>query len=225
MSTRERWIVYPLLFLTLGIAMRNQFLPTNVFKAMDLRANDIKVNEFTAHTILCDGLVVRDKASCSRIEYKSAVGEQMAINGFLKSLQFRSTEAEFGKLAITDEQGQPVVAMQQDQNTKAGVIQTMLANGAPQVQIYSNGSGGIVNTIGHSGQVLVAMGHDGENFGVFAQFPQTGRPQFPITTPSRFQSQPLLPKSTPNTQPEEKKDEPKKEEMKPEIKTIPPSEK
>ena len=218
MSTRERWIVYPLLFLTLGIAMRNQFIPTNIFKAMDLRANDIKANALTAETIRCNNLELMGKVSCSEIEFKRALGDQMIVNGFLKSLQFRSAEAEFGKLAVTDEQGKPVIVMLEDPNTKSGAIQTMNANGAPQVQIHSNDSGGIVTAIGHLGQVLVAMGHEGKVFGVFGQYPQQG-PPFLLTSPWPFQTQPTTPKLTPSpapkTPPEEKKEEPKKEEPKP----------
>ena len=41
MTDRERWIIYPLVFLTLGIALRNQFLPTRRFGAMDLRAGEL----------------------------------------------------------------------------------------------------------------------------------------------------------------------------------------
>ncbi|MBN1396042.1 MAG: hypothetical protein JW959_13550 [Pirellulales bacterium] len=45
MSTRERWIVYPLLFLTLGIAVRNYFLPTGRLAVGDLRAERISCGE------------------------------------------------------------------------------------------------------------------------------------------------------------------------------------
>jgi hypothetical protein len=38
MSTRERWIVYPLLFLTLGIAIRDKFLPPRILRVQNLLA-------------------------------------------------------------------------------------------------------------------------------------------------------------------------------------------
>jgi hypothetical protein len=45
MSERERWVVYPLLFLALGVALRDKFVGT------------------TSRTIHCQELVVEDEAS------------------------------------------------------------------------------------------------------------------------------------------------------------------
>ena len=52
MTDRERWIVYPLVFLTLGIALRNQFLPTRQFGAVDLKAGEISAKKSFATTWL-----------------------------------------------------------------------------------------------------------------------------------------------------------------------------
>jgi hypothetical protein len=217
MSTRERWIVYPLLFLTLGIAMRNQFLPTKRFGAMDLKAADI-----TAQTIHCnnlevmqDGIIRNNLGVAQEIQFQRARGNAIRAD-YSESLHSKSVEAECHNMILADEQDKPLIIMQEDKNTKTGMIQTVRSDGAPQVQIRSNDTGGIVTAVGHQGQVLVAMGHEGQTFGVFAQFPQSGRPPFPITSPWQFQSQPSLPKFTPTpvpkTPPEEKREEPKKEE-------------
>jgi hypothetical protein len=205
MTTRERWIVYPLLFLTLGMAMRNQFLPTRGMGAVDFIAGKI-----SAQTILCDNLEVRQDEKCRNLQFGDARGERLIAN-YSQSMKSTSADLECPKFTVTDPQGKPVIIMLEDQNTKAGVIQTMRADGAPQVQIRSNDTGGIVTAIGHLGQVLVAMGHEGQAFGVFAQFPQVG-PPFPLTSPWRFQSPPAKPKITP---PDEKKEEPKKDEPNP----------
>jgi hypothetical protein len=219
MSTRERWIVYPLLFLTLGIAMRNQFLPTKKFGAMDLKAADI-----TAHTIRCDNIevrqdgIVRNKLLAQDIEFKNAQGDAARAK-YSESIQAKIAELDCRGVTVTDEQGRPVVGMAQNETTKAGVIQTMLPSGAPQVQIFSNGTGGVVTTVGHQGQLQVAMGSFGESFGVFAQFPRTGRPPFPITSPFQFPLQTPPQKATPNVAPnpsaDEKKEEPKLDQSKP----------
>jgi hypothetical protein len=213
MSTRERWIVYPLLFLTLGIAMRNQFLPTKKFGAMDLKAADI-----TAQTVHCNNIevmqdgIVHNNLLAQDVEFKSAHGDAVHAK-YSESIQAKFAEADCRKFTVIDEQGKPVVGMAQNENTKAGVIQTMLPSGAPQVQIFSNATGGVVNTVGHLGQVHVTMGQEGELFGVFAQFPQSGRPAFPITSPFRFQLQPPAPKKSEATSQEDKKKEvPKKED-------------
>lgn len=210
MSTRERWIVYPLLFLTLGIAMRNQFLPTKKFGAMDLKAADI-----TAQTIHCGNIDVQQEGvfrglAAQELKFQIAHGDSVRANSS-QSLQSKFGEVECRKLEVTDEHEKPVVVLLEDPNTKAGAIQTMLPNGAPQVQVFSNAAGGVVNTIGHLGQVHVAMGQEGELFGVFAQFPQSGRPAFLITSPFQFQLQPPAPKKSPSPE-EKKKEEPKKDD-------------
>ncbi len=129
MSTRERWIVYPLLFLTLGIAMRNQFLPTKRFGAMDLKAADI-----TAQTIHCnnlevmqDGIVRNNLGVVQELQFQRARGNAVRAD-YSEILQSKLGEVECRKLVVTDEQEKPVVVMIQDQNTKSGVIQTMLSN-------------------------------------------------------------------------------------------------
>jgi hypothetical protein len=211
MSTRERWIVYPLLFLTLGIAMRNQFLPTRTLGAVDLKAG-----ELSAQNIICDSLIVRQEGKCNKLQFLDAQGQRL-VAGYAESIQSKTGEAEFRRVTVADEQSKPVIIMLEDPNSKSGVIQTMRADGAPQVQIRSNDTGGVVTAIGHLGQVLVAMGHEGQAFGVFAQFPQAG-PPFPLTSPWRFQppskTPKLMPSPAPKTSPEEKKEEMKKDETK-----------
>jgi hypothetical protein len=218
MSTRERWIVYPLLFLTLGIAMRNQFLPTKRMGAVDFMAG-----ELSAQTIRCDNLEVRQDEQCNNLHFNGATGDHLTVN-YAQSNHSRSGEAEFRQLAVTDEQTKPVIIMQENQNTKSGVIQTMTADGAPQVLIHSNGASGVVAAIGHMGQVVVEMGHEGNAYGVFAQTLQGG-PPFMLTPPKFYQAAPAVPKLSPtpmpNTPPveknnEAKKEKPKTEESKPE---------
>ncbi|MBU4399038.1 MAG: hypothetical protein KKE86_06840, partial [Planctomycetes bacterium] len=53
MSTRERWIVYPLLFLTLGIALRNKILPPTHFGGME---TTLKAGEIDVRRIRCGEL-------------------------------------------------------------------------------------------------------------------------------------------------------------------------
>jgi hypothetical protein len=198
MSPRERWIVYPLLFMTLGIAIRNQFLPTNVVKTMDLQAN-----ELAANTIRCNNLLVMDTTQSKGLEFGSALGDQMLVknqlivNDLLKSMRLLAQDVAFYKLSITDEQGRPVIVMLEDKDAKSGAIQTMTADGVPQVQIRSNKTGGIMLAIGHLGQVL-------------AQFPSVGPPF--MLSPSWQPPKPsVTPTPTPNAPLEEKKIDKKEE--------------
>jgi hypothetical protein len=57
MSSRERWIVYPLLFLTLGIAIRDKFLPAKRLMVMNLMAGEVVSPRIHCHeldSVLCE---------------------------------------------------------------------------------------------------------------------------------------------------------------------------
>jgi hypothetical protein len=120
MSTRERWIVYPLLFLTLGIAMRDQFLPTKRFGAVNLKAAEI-----TAQTIHCnnlevmqDGIVRNNLGVMQEIEFLRARGKEIRTE-YSENLRSKSVEADCHNIKVTDEHDNPVIGMGEDPNTKA----------------------------------------------------------------------------------------------------------
>jgi len=127
MSTRERWIVYPLLFLALGIAMRDK-----VVNAIGTPWTQIQGAEIKAPRIHCGQLVAKE----------------IVVNG---------------------PNGRPVILAEANPRDGTGIIKTLSANGFPLVVIHASDTGGIVSAIGQLGKVLVDMGHQGQNFGVFAE--------------------------------------------------------
>ncbi len=191
MNTRERWIVYPLLFLTLGIALRNQFLPTRRFGAIDLQAAEVK-----AQKIICNEVIVMEKASGRKLEFEDMKANHV-VGGLGEFVQTKSREMDCLGLKISSEEGKPIVLLTEDSTAKAGVLQMMNEKGTPLAQIRPTSSGAAFVSWRSDGKALVAMGHEGENFGVFAQFPQAG-PPFPLTSPWRFQGTP-----TPGAQPQQ----------------------
>lgn len=213
MSTRERWIVYPLLFLTLGIAMRNQFLPTKRMGAVDLRAG-----ELTAQKIHCNSLTVDQDQTCANLTFGTAQGNRLDA-GLVQSQIAKFAQSQSLEFKIVDKKENSIIMMLEDPSKKSGTILTLRDNGTPQVQLLSTNDGGMVKAFGHTG--LVEMGHEGERFGVFGQFNQSGQPLFPMTPQKHSPSQSTTPKTSPtpqNNPPEEKKEELKKEEVKPEDK-------
>jgi len=192
MTDRERWIVYPLVFLTLGIALRNQFLPTRRFGAVDLQAGEI-----SAQKIICNDLVVRQTGACNQLQseqfqFNEALGKHIRTLGLTECVQLKAGEAEFGAMLILNAQGKKVVLAGFDKNTQSGVIQTMTSSGLPLVQLRTTDRGGAVTAVGLGGKVLVEMGQEGQNFGVFAKLPQGQI--VPLTLLWRMESQSLVPK-------------------------------
>ena len=210
MTDRERWIVYPLVFLTLGIALRNQFLPTRQFGAVDLRAG-----ELSAQKIICNDLIVRQTGACNHLQseqfqFNEALGKHIRTLGLAECMQLKAGEAECGAMLIINNQGKRVVLVGADKNTQSGVIQTMASNGLPLVQLRPTDTGGAVTVVELGGKVMIEMGQEAQNFGVFAKLPQIGQ-VVPLTLPLRMEPQSLVPKPsqspTPNT-PEQKDNPP-----------------
>ncbi len=162
MSTRERWIVYPILFMTLGIALRDKIIPPPHLGSGRLQ---FQAGEITTEQLRCKQLQV-DTVVCNRLEAARTECRTFLVNG------------------PTD---QPVVVALADANTHAGVIETFAANGLPQVRLLSTPTGGIVSTIGRAGRAQLLMGDLGQNLGVFGQLP--GRePPFLLTRPWRYEA-------------------------------------
>jgi hypothetical protein len=55
MSTRERWVVYPLLFLTLGIALRDKVVPRNTLRVREVVCERLVCNRSECRTLLVNG--------------------------------------------------------------------------------------------------------------------------------------------------------------------------
>ncbi|MBN2581001.1 MAG: hypothetical protein JXB10_18610 [Pirellulales bacterium] len=124
MSERERWIVYPLLFLALGVALRNQFFPTKRFGAIDLRAG-----ELSAQRIRCNELVVEGKTKSQEIRFDKAGGNMLKcgrIDGMLM---------ECHALNVVSGKGKSLVMAGEDSKTHSGVFQVLNARGIPLLQV------------------------------------------------------------------------------------------
>jgi hypothetical protein len=203
MSDRERWIVYPLIFLTLGIALRNQFLPTRRFGALDLRAGEV-----AAQKIVCNDLEIREAGKCNQFQcgqfqFNDALGKHIRVLGLAENTQLRAGAVECRELQVVNADGKPVVLAGADKNTQCGAIQTMNPNGMPLVQLRSTETGGVVTSVGLGGNVVLAMGAEGQNIGIFAHFPRIGQ-VFPLTSPvpgPGGQQSPQSPSPTPSVPP------------------------
>jgi len=145
MSTRERWIVYPLLFMTLGISLRDKIKPP---AHLGSRGLQVEAGEIVAGRIRCGQLQVQETAVCKRLE---------------------STRSECHALLVYGPTDRPVVVAGFDARTHAGLLETFAANGLPQVRLLSTPDGGIVNTIGRAGRAQLVMGEINQALGLFGQ--------------------------------------------------------
>ena len=124
MSTRERWIVYPLLFLTLGIVMRDKFVPAARFEANELAAERIHCNQLRVDQVASAGGLAVQTIQCSELAVAGPNGRPTVIlvtdpknkGGAIETLS--ATGAPLVRLLPTDSGG-VVVASDFKQVVKA----------------------------------------------------------------------------------------------------------
>lgn len=181
MSTRERWILYPLLFLTLGIVLRDKVFPQKDFKALEVTAPEVTANKVTAF-----GEVAAEKVRCARLEC-----QVMTITGQSGTGRVRlgTQRGRGGWIELYGANGSKLVVAGADPTGKSGMIDTYNSDGVPQVQLRSNRSGGLVTTGGGDEKIWLVLGRIGENYGVFAESAELGRSML-LTLPWRFDTRP-----------------------------------
>lgn len=155
MTTRERWIVYPLLFLTLGIVMRDKWFKSPV---------DAPI--VTAGKIRCAQLEV-GKAQCGVLTIAGAKGEDRVLLG--------TSSNQSGVVELRGRDGKTVFMAGADKTGRFGVVETFSSNGALRVQLSSNDEGGVVRTIARDEQIIMHLGHEAMHSGLYAILPEMGR--------------------------------------------------
>ena len=164
MSTRERWIIYPLLFMTLGIALRDKIILPAHLGNLGLQ---VQAGEIQARRIRCTQLQV-DAVACERLQ---------------------SIQSECRTLVVNAAGNHPVVIATSDPQLNCGRLEVFTGTGSPQVGLISTPTGGLVTTIGSGGRAGLIMGDTGKSMGVFAELPGGGPPLL-LTRPFALQPKP-----------------------------------
>lgn len=134
MSTRERWIVYPLLFLAIGLGLRNKLFPPSRFGGGE---------ETVIHAAEIDAKLIR-------------CGELQTPRAFIRQAEIRQSNC--GKMIVVRPDGSPAVVVYADQRTLNGVLETLSGSGKPLVMLRSTNGGGLVATLNESNGVTGLMG-------------------------------------------------------------------
>ena len=95
--------------------------------------------------IQCGELRV-ERVVCDRLESKRVEAERMQSRR-LESDQVESRQSESNTFVVKGPGNRPVVVAGTDPKKKAGIIETLAANGLPQVRLHSTESGGTVTAI------------------------------------------------------------------------------
>ena len=187
MTTNERWVLYPLLFLALGIAVRDKVYPPVRLAALE---KVTVYGEMTANKIRCNQLEVGEKIRCNQLEVGKVECKVVTLTGpeGNEAIRMGVMPNLTGRLEVCGANGQTLVVAGADRSGHSGVVQTLRDDGFPQVQLHSTPTGGVITTVDRD-MNLIIMGGFGRGVGVFGIAPGMARPVF-LTRP--WQTEPFL---------------------------------
>lgn len=149
MTTRERWIVYPLLFLTLGIGIRDKVAPPNPrFMRPGVNAMNVR----------CLNL------ECQDLTVTGPNGE--------KRVRVGNTPNQAGQIEIYGSDHTMVMVAGADNTGRSGRVQTLAADATAQVSLHSTDRGGQVATFDRDDKTRVVLGYDAMGPGTFLIAPE-----------------------------------------------------
>jgi hypothetical protein len=151
MSSRERWIVYPLLFLTLGIAMRDKIIHPNHLQTENIAAAQIRCGQLTADSVVCDraqalGAVATPTVNCRELTVTGTNDRRavvIAADPRTNVGVVKTDIVQCREVGVMGDNSRPTVIAFTDPKTKAGAIVTFSAKGVPESQIPSRKPGKI----------------------------------------------------------------------------------
>ena len=149
MTNRERWIVYPLLFLTLGLGMRDKVAPPSPrFMRPGMNAMNVR----------CVHL------ECQDLTVTGPNGE--------KRIRMGVTSNQAGQMEVYGSDQSMVMVAGADNTGQSGRVQTLAADATPQVSLHSTDRGGQVATFDRDDETRVVLGYGAMGPGTFLISPE-----------------------------------------------------
>ena len=180
MSERERWIIYPLLFLAISAALKDKLVKPSTIKVHKLEAHQIDANRITGALIRANGISVEDSNQQPKIVMQALVPK----TGDAKDL-----EKAKGQINVLGANGQNLVALG---GGDVGGYLIATAQGEQNAHVV----------LGHHpiGTGLFWLDEKGRVNQVFAVKPKTQPPvpeTAPMQDPNAKQGEPPLPQQPP----------------------------
>jgi hypothetical protein len=159
MSNRERWIIYPLLFLTFGAVMRDKLIIPPKLAAREVVCEKIHSDEMEVGRARCQDLsTVQTRAS--RLVIDDDEGNNRAV--------LDVGNGGSGRLELLDADGRPAVGAGTDGTGRGGMM-AVFRDAKPRAEISSNAWGGEVTAISQDQRIKMGIAFDKYSFFAFAQ--------------------------------------------------------
>ncbi len=170
MTSRERWTVYPLLILALGIAVRDKFWPASLMRARSLAVETLQVEQAAVAAQLIVPKLKANRIQGALLETNDL--SIMASDGTVRA----SLSGQFvhgGHLILYNRQGKPVLVASVEPASDTGILEILSGEGNPLVQLRSAAGHGVVNAVDRDGSAVCVLGSDGQTAGLFLELPRT----------------------------------------------------
>ncbi|HOM16186.1 MAG TPA: hypothetical protein PK777_01045 [Thermoguttaceae bacterium] len=169
MTVRERWTVYPLLILALGIAVRDKFWPANLLRVRTLAVDTLQAKEAAVTVrLVCTEM----KAQGIQTGQLETLGLTLVAPDGVVRGSLLGQLAHGGQLVLYNREGKPVLLAGVEPASNTGIVEITSPDGPPLVQLRSAAGHGVVNTIDHDGTIVCSLGSDGQNAGLFLELPR-----------------------------------------------------
>jgi hypothetical protein len=175
MSTRDRWIVYPLLFLALGTAIKPKLVPAErvTCRTLEVVDDDLRTRiRMTAATASDDGEIrIANQLGKSVVVLRADSATQAGLvetlngNGQVQTIMSSAGGGD-GQIKVNNRRGRPVVMLRADAATRAGLIETLSDEGKLQTAMMSSATGGEIAALDHDSRNTVVIGHRDGRFGL-----------------------------------------------------------
>jgi hypothetical protein len=178
MTTRDRWTVYPLLFLAIGLGLTACIQGQADHAAFEGQL--VHSKKFEGDIVLCKELVVvndsgkpvvqvtANKTGAGLVQTASGDGTfQAGLEGQLvRSKEFNGAVVLCKELVVVNDSGKPVVEVAANEKSGAGILQARNGNGTVQAVLSAEPPGGVLRMLDTTGK--------------FFQFPSIERRPFPL---------------------------------------------
>lgn len=202
MTERDRWIIYPLLFLAIGLSLYARFFPAN-----RLRARSMQCDEISCRHVRILGASGREEASLNE-RGLLAHGVRVTAPGGEQRIILSTLPPDVGRVEVLGAKGEPLVVLGSDPDSKVGEVALFGEQELPVAVLTAERGGGSLATFTDGGTRLVYVTHNNEGAGTIVSFDLEGKPHFYLTASQREAApdQPSNDVDKPDDAPAEKND-------------------
>jgi hypothetical protein len=152
MSERERWVVYPLLLLALGMALETRIDPPDQIHCQKLHCDELIVAESLQGP--------KASASFKGLAILRDNHTPLVTMGAFASPGDTASSNMDGGIGIIGREGKVVVALGTESDGHYGAVTTMISGGNGQTRLASDEFGGSLILHDEEQQRVIRLGHD-----------------------------------------------------------------